>query len=97
MLGSLILYLRGMRIMMFQLSGFYCNELNKVPLKVHLCKGVYEDYHIGYYWGLVLGIAYKVFSPATPTSLAQWSRIQDPDYSFWERRQVGDFGFAGFE
>ena len=23
MLGSLILYLRGMRIMMFQLSGFY--------------------------------------------------------------------------
>ena len=23
-LGSLILYLRGMRIMMFQLSGFYC-------------------------------------------------------------------------
>ena len=25
MLGSLILYLRGMRIMMFQLSGFYCN------------------------------------------------------------------------
>ena len=25
MLGSLILYLKGMRIMMFQLSGFYCN------------------------------------------------------------------------
>ena len=24
MLGSLILYLKGMRIMMFQLSGFYC-------------------------------------------------------------------------
>ena len=24
MLGSLILYLMGMRIMMFQLSGFYC-------------------------------------------------------------------------
>ena len=24
MLGSLILYLQGMRIMMFQLSGFYC-------------------------------------------------------------------------
>ena len=23
-LGSLILYLKGMRIMMFQLSGFYC-------------------------------------------------------------------------
>ena len=24
MLGSLILYLKGTRIMMFQLSGFYC-------------------------------------------------------------------------
>ena len=24
MLGSLILYLKGMRIMMFQLFGFYC-------------------------------------------------------------------------
>ena len=24
MLGPLILYLKGMRIMMFQLSGFYC-------------------------------------------------------------------------
>ena len=24
MLGSLMLYLKGMRIMMFQLSGFYC-------------------------------------------------------------------------
>ena len=26
MLGSLILYLKGMRIMMFQLSGFYCKR-----------------------------------------------------------------------
>ena len=25
-LGSLILYLKGMRIMMFQLSGFYINK-----------------------------------------------------------------------
>ena len=25
MLGSLILYLKGMRTTMFQLSGFYCN------------------------------------------------------------------------
>ena len=46
MLGSLILYLKGMRIMMFQLSGFYCklgvkirgtrgdvDHLNKVPSK----------------------------------------------------------------
>ena len=27
MLGSLILYLKGMRIVMFQLSGFYCRGL----------------------------------------------------------------------
>ena len=27
MLGSLILYLKGMRRMMFQLSGFYCKEV----------------------------------------------------------------------
>ena len=26
MLGFLILYLKGMRIMMFQLSGFYCKR-----------------------------------------------------------------------
>ena len=32
MLGSLILYLKGMRIMMFQLSGFYCNIIEKVNL-----------------------------------------------------------------
>ena len=31
MLGSLILYLKGMRIMMFQLSGFYCKFLKKNP------------------------------------------------------------------
>ena len=28
MLGSLILYLKGMRRMMFQLSGFYCRFLS---------------------------------------------------------------------
>ena len=27
MLGSPILYLKGMRIMMFQLSGFYCRAV----------------------------------------------------------------------
>ena len=30
MLGSLILYLKGMRIMMFQLSGFYCKGFKGV-------------------------------------------------------------------
>ena len=27
MLGSLIVYLKGMRIMMFQLSGYYCRRV----------------------------------------------------------------------
>ena len=35
MLGSLILYLKGMRIMMFQLSGFYCNPT--IIAKVNFC------------------------------------------------------------
>ena len=39
MLGSPIIYLKGMRRMMFQLSGFYCSltiELLKIPaLKGH--------------------------------------------------------------
>ena len=41
MLGSLILYTKGMRIMMFQLSGFYCSKVPlqgfgfRVCLKVH--------------------------------------------------------------
>ena len=30
MLGSLILYLKGMRTMMFQLSGFYCRGLGVI-------------------------------------------------------------------
>ena len=30
MLGSLILYLKGTRILMFQLSGFYC--INSKPI-----------------------------------------------------------------
>ena len=29
MLGSPILYLKGMRILMFQLSGFYCRSFKK--------------------------------------------------------------------
>ena len=41
-LGSLILYLKGMRRMMFQLSGFYCrgklvNELGKGTLQSWIC------------------------------------------------------------
>ena len=33
MLGSLILYLKGMRITMFQLSGFYCKSMAPKPSK----------------------------------------------------------------
>ena len=31
MLGSPILYLKGMRILMFQLSGFYCTWALEAP------------------------------------------------------------------
>ena len=31
MLGSLILYIKGMRILMFQLSGFYCKSCTLNP------------------------------------------------------------------
>ena len=34
MLGPLILYLKGMRIMMFQLSGFYYNAAPKAMSRV---------------------------------------------------------------
>ena len=37
MLGSLILYLKGMRIMMFQLSGFYCTRLDGSGFRVWGC------------------------------------------------------------
>ena len=41
MLGSLILYLKGMRIMMFQLSGFYCKSWGfKAPESVCWSLGV---------------------------------------------------------
>ena len=41
MLGSLILYLKGMRIMMFQLSGFYCRVSFWVLIIIrHLLFGV---------------------------------------------------------
>ena len=36
MLGSLILYLKGMRIMMFQLSGLYYIALFKVITKLYI-------------------------------------------------------------
>ena len=44
MLGSLILYLKGMRIMMFQLSGFYCKfkgapKGSHVPFSADLSPG----------------------------------------------------------
>ena len=35
MLGSLILYLKGMRILMFQLSGFYCRGLGAEGFRVY--------------------------------------------------------------
>ena len=36
MLGSLIIYLKGMRRMMFQLSGFYYKSLHPKPQTLNL-------------------------------------------------------------
>ena len=36
MLGSLILYLKGMRIVMFQLSGFYCRSPTDPSIQLRL-------------------------------------------------------------
>ena len=49
MLGSLILYLKGRRLMMFQLSGFYhkyaenhsTNEILNDPLELHVTQRVH--------------------------------------------------------
>ena len=46
MLGSPILYLKAMRILMFQLSGFYCRSRlekgygQRIHIAVFLCVGV---------------------------------------------------------
>ena len=48
-LGSLILYLKGMRLMMFQLSGFYC-------------KGIYKGSFTGIYTGSFKGIYKGAFT-----------------------------------
>ena len=44
MLGSPILYLKGMRIMMFQLSGFYCTLPGNGALRELGVKGIVEGY-----------------------------------------------------
>ena len=51
MLGSLILYFKGMRRMMFQLSGFYCNIPQEFSL--HDC---------GYYIGVLSGVNPKLYT-----------------------------------
>ena len=40
MLGSPILYIKGMRILMFQLSGFHYKGLGFREFKTILCSGV---------------------------------------------------------
>ena len=44
MLGSLILYLKGMRRMMFQLSGFYCRELGLQEVGKQLLFGGFRNW-----------------------------------------------------
>ena len=44
MLGSPILYLKGMRIMMFQLSGFYCKAPCTLIVYTLAPKYLYRDH-----------------------------------------------------
>ena len=46
MLGSLVLYLKGMRRMMFQLSGFYYKGFYKGSIRVPL-KGSFKGFYKG--------------------------------------------------
>ena len=43
MLGSLILYIKGMRILMFQLSGFYCTCRAETKTNQVILPGVFPD------------------------------------------------------
>ena len=45
MLGSLILYLKGMRILMFQLSGFYCINIINVYIHTQIYIYIYTRLH----------------------------------------------------
>ena len=49
-LGSLILYLKGMRIMMFQLSGFYCKVYSLIMGHWDLWGDLLVEGHFGV-WG----------------------------------------------
>ena len=52
MLGSLILYLKGMRTMMFQLSGFYHRDLGCLGLRGSRCFGFRNsDMGVSENWG----------------------------------------------
>ena len=44
-LGSLILYLKGMRIMMFQLSGFYCKGSETAFCLIGFTKAYMTGHH----------------------------------------------------
>ena len=71
-LGSLILYLKGMRRMMFQLSGFYYipkrpksrSDNGPTPIKGH---------YSTYFWGLgTLAIKYSLYRYIGPKVYTNW-------------------------
>ena len=60
MLGSLILYRKGMRIMMFQLSGFYCKSYTLNTL-IEIIVGIKLEY------SLLFGFKYHKHVKCYPT------------------------------
>ena len=67
MLGSLILYLKGMRTIMFQLSGFYCKPLAAHPRGLRLWESTLQS--VGFPLQLVvLGSSVRVCNALTVNS-----------------------------
>ena len=57
MLGSPILYLKGMRILMFQLSGFYCRGLGELASGLFRSNGLVRCQHTWVMGTLILSLS----------------------------------------
>ena len=63
MLGSPILYLKGMRILMFQLSGFYCRGLGELASGLFRSNGLVRCQHTWVMGTLILSLALSLSLP----------------------------------
>ena len=80
MLGSLILYLKGMRTTMFQLSGFYCRGICKGTVRGSGLRG-FGVLQLGALGFWCLGSCSKVFGVSGFWALPFWGFRRGP--GFW--------------